>query len=73
MVTPANECATTPRIHSLPDRQRGKVPWRKGLQLLLINRLCDPGSEFAVHRRWFLRSCDEAQRRRHRLDAAGGA
>jgi hypothetical protein len=37
-------------------RQRGKVPWRKVLQLLVINRLCDPGSEFAVHRRWFLRS-----------------
>ena len=36
--------------------QRGKVPWRKVLQLLVINRLCDPGSEFAVHRRWFLRS-----------------
>lgn len=36
--------------------QRGKVPWRKVLQLLVINRLCDPGSEFAVHRRWFLAS-----------------
>ncbi len=36
--------------------QRGKVSWRKVLQLLVINRLCDPGSEFAVHRRWFLRS-----------------
>jgi hypothetical protein len=36
--------------------QRGKVPWRKVLQLLVINRLCDPGSEFAVHRRWFLGS-----------------
>jgi hypothetical protein len=35
---------------------RGKVPWRKVLQLLVINRLCDPGTEFAVHRRWFLRS-----------------
>jgi hypothetical protein len=36
--------------------QRGKVPWRKVLQVLVINRLCDPGSEFAVHRRWFLAS-----------------
>lgn len=36
--------------------QRGRVPWRKVLQLLVINRLSDPGSEFAVHRRWFLRS-----------------
>jgi hypothetical protein len=38
------------------ESQRGKVPWRKVLQLLVINRLCEPGSEFAVHRRWFLRS-----------------
>jgi hypothetical protein len=36
--------------------QRGKLPWRKVLQVLVINRLCDPGSEFAVHRSWFLRS-----------------
>ena len=36
--------------------RRGKVPWRKVLQLLVVNRLCDPGSEFAVHRSWFLRS-----------------
>ena len=39
-----------------PASQRGKVLWRKVLRLLAINRLCDPGSEFAVHRRWFLRS-----------------
>ena len=38
------------------ESQLGKVPWRKVLQLLVINRLCDPGSEFAVHRSWFLRS-----------------
>jgi len=36
--------------------ERGRVPWRKVLQLLVVNRLCEPGSEFAVHRRWFLRS-----------------
>lgn len=35
---------------------RWKVPWRKVLQLIVINRLCDPGSEFAVHRSWLLRS-----------------
>ena len=35
---------------------RGDVPWRKVLQLLVVNRLCEPGSEFAVHRRWFDRS-----------------
>jgi len=36
--------------------QRGDVPWRKVLQLLVVNRLCEPGSEFAVHARWFDRS-----------------
>jgi transposase len=36
--------------------ERGGVPWRKVLQVLVINRLCEPGSEFAVHRSWFLRS-----------------
>jgi hypothetical protein len=35
---------------------RGAVPWRKVLQILTINRLCEPGSEFMVHRRWFDRS-----------------
>jgi hypothetical protein len=38
------------------DGQRGDVPWRKVLQLLVVNRLCEPGSEFAVHTRWFDRS-----------------
>jgi hypothetical protein len=38
------------------DDQRGDVPWRKVLQLLVVNRVCEPGSEFAVHRRWFERS-----------------
>ena len=38
------------------DEQRGDVPWRKVLQLLAVNRLCEPGSEFAVHQRWFDRS-----------------
>jgi hypothetical protein len=36
--------------------ERGEVPWRKVLELLVVNRLCAPGSEFAVHRRWFDRS-----------------
>lgn len=35
---------------------RGGVPWNKVIQLLAINRLCDPGTEFALHRRWFLQS-----------------
>lgn len=35
---------------------RGKIPWEKVLQLLAVNRLCEPGSEFAVHHHWFLQS-----------------
>jgi transposase len=31
----------------------GDVPWEKVLQVLAVNRLCDPGSEFRVHRQWF--------------------
>jgi len=36
--------------------ERGDVPWAKVLQLLVVNRLIDPGSELAIHRQWFLRS-----------------
>jgi transposase len=53
---------------------RGSVPWEKVLQLLAVNRLCEPGSEFAVHRSWFLRSamdelldCDFAVAEKDRL------
>jgi transposase len=35
---------------------RGDVPWARVLQLLVVNRLIDPGSELAIHRQWFLRS-----------------
>jgi transposase len=35
---------------------RGSVPWEKVIQLLAVNRLCEPGTEFALHRRWFLES-----------------
>ena len=35
---------------------RGDVPWAKVLQLLVVNRLIDPGSELRLHRQWFLRS-----------------
>jgi transposase len=54
--------------------QRGTVPWEKVLQLLAINRLCRPASEWAVHRRWFLDSamdelldCDFAVAEKDRL------
>jgi len=54
--------------------ERGGVPWERVLQLLAVNRLCRPGSEFAVHRRWFLDSamdellaCDFAVAEKDRL------
>jgi transposase len=39
----------------LPE-SREAVSWEKVLQLLVINRLLDPGSEFRVHRQWFVTS-----------------
>jgi transposase len=35
---------------------REAVGWEKVLQLLVVNRLLDPGSEFRVHRQWFVTS-----------------
>ena len=32
---------------------REEVSWEKVLQLLVVNRLPEPGSEFRVHRHWF--------------------
>jgi transposase len=37
---------------ALQDR-RGPVAWSKVLELLAVNRLCDPQSELGVHQRWF--------------------
>jgi transposase len=34
-------------------RGREDVGWAQVLQLLVVNRLIDPGSEFRVHRQWF--------------------
>ena len=39
----------------LPDG-REAISWEKVLQLLVVNRLIDPGSELRVHRHWFLAS-----------------
>jgi hypothetical protein len=36
--------------------QRETVPWEKVLELLVVNRLIEPGSEFRVHRQWFDRT-----------------
>ncbi|MGH9629479.1 MAG: IS1634 family transposase [Bryobacteraceae bacterium] len=39
----------------LPEAREG-VSWEKVLRLLVVNRLLDPGSEFRVHRQWFVNS-----------------
>src|SRR5689334_10901517 len=37
---------------ALQDR-RGPIEWSKVIELLAVNRLCDPQSELGVHQRWF--------------------
>jgi len=37
---------------ALQDR-RGPVEWSKVIELLAVNRLCEPESELGVHQRWF--------------------
>jgi transposase len=39
----------------LPEA-REAVSWEKVLRLLVVNRLIDPGSEFHVHRQWYVDS-----------------
>ena len=39
---------------------REEVAWEKVLQLLVVNRLLDPGSEFRVHRQWYLSAAMDA-------------
>jgi len=39
----------------LPEA-REAVSWEKVLRVLVVNRLLDPGSEFRVHRQWFVDS-----------------
>ena len=41
-------------------RGREAVSWEKVLQLLVVNRLLEPGSEFRVHRHWFVESAMDA-------------
>lgn len=54
--------------------QRGEVPWAKVVELLAVNRLCDPRSELYVHEKWFaqtamdlLLDCDPAVAEKDRL------
>src|SRR6202049_3769101 len=35
------------------ERGREEVNWAQVLELLVVNRLIDPGSEFRLHRQWF--------------------
>jgi transposase len=35
------------------EEQRGEVPWAKVVELLVVNRLCDPRSELFIHEKWF--------------------
>jgi transposase len=44
--------------HLPPGRE--SVSWEKVLQLLVVNRLLEPGSEFRVHRHWFVESAMDA-------------
>jgi hypothetical protein len=39
--------------HDCLPEGKEQIPWAKVLQLLVVNRLIDPGSEFRVHRHWF--------------------
>ena len=39
---------------------RESVSWEKVLGLLVVNRLLEPGSEFRVHRQWFVESAMDA-------------
>lgn len=39
---------------------RESVSWEKVLRLLVVNRLLEPGSEFRVHRHWFVASAMDA-------------
>ena len=39
---------------------RETVSWEKVLRLLVVNRLLEPGSEFRVHRHWFVESSMDA-------------
>ena len=45
---------------SVCGRGREKVSWEKVLRLLVVNRLLEPGSEFRVHRHWFVESAMDA-------------
>lgn len=54
--------------------QRGEVSWAKVVELLVVNRLCEPRSELFIHEKWFaqtamdlLLDCDAAVAEKDRL------
>jgi transposase len=56
------------------EQERGQVPWAKVVELLAVNRLCDPRSELFIHEKWFpqtamdlLLDCDAAVAEKDRL------
>lgn len=56
------------------EGERGQVPWAKVVELLAVNRLCDPRSELFIHEKWFAQSamdllldCDAAVAEKDRL------
>ena len=56
------------------EEQRGEVAWAKVVELLAVNRLCDPRSELFIHEKWFgqtamdlLLDCDAAVAQKDRL------
>jgi transposase len=56
------------------EQERGQVPWAKVVELLAVNRLCDPRSELFIHEKWFsqtamdlLLDCDAAVAQKDRL------
>jgi len=46
------------QTHLPPGRE--SVSWDKVLQLLVVNRLLEPGSEFRLHRHWYVESAMDA-------------
>jgi len=55
-------------------QQRGEVPWAKVVELLGVNRLCEPRSELYIHEKWYpqtamdlLLDCNEAVAEKDRL------
>jgi hypothetical protein len=42
----------SPPSEKLPQGREG-IAWPQVLELLVVNRLIDPGSEFRLHRHWF--------------------